>query len=108
MYPSDSRESKKVRGLKSKYGITPSCFEALKLKYLDCPVCGESFSGKTPNIDHCHESGKVRGLLCKPCNTLLGRMGDNLRGVIRFETVTIPALKKYLREAFYRDIGLSD
>ena len=29
------------------------------------------------DIDHCHSSGKVRGMLCHKCNTALGFLGDN-------------------------------
>lgn len=32
---------------------------------------------KTPHIDHCHETKKVRGLLCGRCNYLLGVAQDN-------------------------------
>ncbi len=33
------------------------------------------------NVDHCHASGKVRGILCTVCNTGLGMLGDTLEGL---------------------------
>ena len=38
-----------------------------------CQICGQK---KALHLDHCHSTGKVRGLLCLGCNTLLGRLGD--------------------------------
>jgi hypothetical protein len=29
-------------------------------------------------VDHCHETGKIRGLLCHNCNVAIGHLGDNL------------------------------
>jgi len=31
----------------------------------------------TANIDHCHSTGKVRGILCWPCNVGIGKLQDN-------------------------------
>lgn len=35
-------------------------------------------------VDHCHVTGKIRGLLCTRCNVALAAVGDNLEGVMRF------------------------
>ncbi len=34
-------------------------------------------------VDHCHETGRLRGMLCDLCNTALGKLGDNIEGVKR-------------------------
>jgi hypothetical protein len=35
-----------------------------------CAICRAAFT-TTPYVDHCHTTGTVRGLLCRPCNALL-------------------------------------
>jgi hypothetical protein len=44
-----------------------------------CMVCDEQFRNdkRTPAVDHCHNSGRVRGLICIKCNTSLERF-DNV------------------------------
>jgi hypothetical protein len=49
-----------------------------------CNLCDKT---SRLNIDHCHDTGKVRGLLCTSCNTALGKLGDrveDLRRAIRY------------------------
>ena len=39
--------------------------------------CGLDFFGELTNIDHDHRTGKVRGILCGPCNRSLGGMKED-------------------------------
>jgi len=57
-----------------------------------CQVCGVSETELTKRlaVDHCHSTGKVRGLLCSKCNTALGQLDDSLD--------KITALYSYLTE----------
>ncbi len=71
--------------LKRKYGVTPDQVDKLSAKQEHkCAICGDL---KPLRIDHCHASGKVRGLLCHNCNTALGHFRDNtdtLKKAIRY------------------------
>jgi hypothetical protein len=40
-----------------------------------CDACGRV--RKRMAVDHNHRTGKVRGILCSPCNTTLGLMGED-------------------------------
>lgn len=44
------------------------------------PGCGAPLI--EANVDHCHATGKVRGILCFGCNSGIGHLADNLFGVI--------------------------
>lgn len=80
--------------LKANYGIDLETY----LRLYDeqgggCAICGATHSAlaKGPAerlcVDHCHDTGQIRGLLCKPCNTALGAFRDsslNLQRAIRY------------------------
>lgn len=62
-----------------KFGLTLSELEVMYAEQDSrCAICGisEEEHGKHLAIDHCHRTGKVRGLLCMPCNTGLGNFRD--------------------------------
>ncbi len=63
------------------YGITSEQFAAmLESQNGRCAICKTSEpSGKGNwHVDHCHSSGKVRGLLCHFCNLMLGNAKDDV------------------------------
>lgn len=73
-----------------KYGITASDYQAiLRLQGGRCAICktnrpfGRIINGarkrkrRTLSVDHCHATGKVRGLLCARCNIAIGNFADD-------------------------------
>lgn len=61
------------------YGITVEQYDAmLNSQGGLCARCGQTSSGMRLAVDHCHDTGRVRGLLCGPCNTYLGRLEAGL------------------------------
>lgn len=66
-----------------RYAATPTSWEGRARRFRQendvgtfCQICGlEEFSRRTHrhHLDHCHKTGKIRGLLCQGCNLHLGR-----------------------------------
>ena len=79
-YYQANKQRAKIRWLKNVYGITPEDYwKMLKDQNFSCKVCNSHMSNhaKGLHIDHNHETGKVRGLLCKGCNIALGEIKEN-------------------------------
>lgn len=71
--------NRQVQSLKV-YGLTAESFAVLAQSQEDrCAICGSEHRGhgKRLHVDHDHVTGKVRGLLCGPCNVSLGGFADN-------------------------------
>jgi hypothetical protein len=76
------RDKKRDSVLRSVYGISAEEYDCMfKQQDGKCAICFEGVApspcgrGRTRtrlDIDHCHETGRVRGLLCRRCNTGLG------------------------------------
>jgi hypothetical protein len=79
--------------LKKKYGITIKEYDnMLHEQNYKCYICHihEDKLDRSLAVDHCHSTGKVRGLLCGTCNRYLGQINDNVK--------TASRLLKYLQK----------
>jgi len=81
--------------LKKAYGISLGEYQMLfDLQDGKCAICDNSETDSTNGIvhllavDHDHDSGKVRGLLCKKCNTAIG--------LLKHQESLLDKAKKYL------------
>lgn len=73
--------------LKSLYGIDEAEFQELLRaqngKCALCPMIFEEIGRRNLCVDHDHTTGKVRGLLCRRCNSSIGQLGDDAEGLRR-------------------------
>jgi hypothetical protein len=80
-YRDKNKERLKSAALFRTYGITlEQRDEMLRYQGGVCAICKSDSSSLGQldwAVDHCHTTGRVRGILCHPCNTLLGAARDN-------------------------------
>lgn len=87
----DPKFKEKIRYqiLKGKYGITADEYQRMLSEQGGvCAICRQKGNRKHLAVDHCHKTGKVRGLVCSPCNGFLGRINDDIE--------ILEAIKRYL------------
>jgi len=79
--------------LKYRYGITLDEYNQMLISQNGvCQICNKSCpSGYALSVDHCHRTGKVRGLLCVECNTGIGKLKDS----VELLSKAIEYIKKY-------------
>lgn len=74
--------------MRKNYGLTPTEYQVMFVKQHGCcAICGFSAEDqrshgkrkKRLEVDHCHKTRNVRGLLCGKCNTALGMFRDDPR-----------------------------
>ncbi|MGW3290764.1 endonuclease VII domain-containing protein [Streptomyces sp. NPDC001002] len=46
-------------------------------------LCGICLKAPAVHVDHCHKTGRVRGVLCFNCNSAIGKLGDDPDAVRR-------------------------
>ncbi len=69
-------------GLKALYGLTVEDYDKLlESQNGGCAICGLKTepNGKSLCVDHNHETGQIRGILCFRCNTFVGQLEHPLR-----------------------------
>lgn len=68
--------------IKRQYGLSMQDYADLFASQQgQCSICHTTDPGmgqQTLAVDHDHDTGEVRGLLCHPCNTGIGLLGDNV------------------------------
>lgn len=73
------------------HGLTETEWEAMYEEQDGrCAICKDALDIDELKIDHCHDSGIVRGLLCNKCNVALGMLEDD---VDRLQTAIAYILK---------------
>lgn len=87
------KEVRKVEYRVRLYGLTQEAYDALFASQgKRCAICKtDKFNGVGPCVDHDHLTGKVRGILCVSCNSILGHAKDNV--------FALKAAIDYLRKA---------
>lgn len=85
----DNPDAKREYQLAHKFGITLDEYRTrLEAQGGVCAICHNTCSsGRSLAVDHDHETGKVRGLLCGVCNRGLGNFADsvqNLRNAVAY------------------------
>lgn len=90
----ESKRKYKLAMVARQYGLTARQYEELEISHNGlCAICGnheKSRRNKSLAVDHCHETGKVRGMLCSWCNRALG--------LLKHDIGLLEACIKYLKE----------
>lgn len=73
----------KEKHLQYQYGMSADQYASMVIDQNNsCATCGkpaEETHRKRLFVDHCHKTGKIRGLLCQQCNTALGMVDDDVQ-----------------------------
>lgn len=96
----EHRKQHKEYVLKYRYKLTSEDINNLLLQQDNkCVICKQILIKK--HIDHCHKTGKIRGILCPNCNKALGLFKENttaLQNAIKYLEVSIGKNMKELTE----------
>lgn len=98
LFPYTDKELKRAEYVYKTYGLSPGNYsDMLEAQEYVCAICQGIDENKFLAVDHCHETGKVRGLLCLKCNTGLGYFRDNVYSLKK----AAKYLEKFRHPEFY-------
>lgn len=85
IYKKENSEKYRRYFLMSEYNISLEEYNSMLCAQNGvCAICGGSkIKGSSLAVDHCHKTGKVRGLLCFNCNAGIGQLKDSHALVLR-------------------------
>lgn len=86
MFRAEQKAAKHDRWIRATYGITRDEYLAIyDAQGGKCAICQRATgASKNLSVDHDHETGEVRGLLCTPCNRdVLGHLRDSVLALLR-------------------------
>lgn len=85
-YREKNKDKKRESELKRNFGIGLHEYNLILTEQKGkCACCGIHQNELTMNlaVDHDHDTGLIRGLLCGKCNTGIGILGDNIEGLMK-------------------------
>ena len=78
-YNIDNRDKIRNAALVRNFGITLRVYlRNLEKQGGGCAICGATPGRRNFAVDHCHRTGKIRGILCHTCNVMLGSVEDSV------------------------------
>lgn len=88
LYGQNNKSVARKSHLQRTYGLTVDEYDGL-LTYQNhaCGICGKQDPLGNLSIDHDHQTGQIRGLLCRACNAAIGALNDDpelLRKALRY------------------------
>lgn len=76
-YQRQSLHDRKRRRLRQRYKLPMSVYsQMMEDQQGHCLLCHRHSEDRALVVDHCHDTGKVRGLICSQCNAGIGLLGD--------------------------------
>lgn len=79
IYRTNNPDAGRDARFKYKYGISLEEYNDLLSKQDNkCAICKVDSEDRHLDVDHSHDTGKIRGLLCRMCNVALGHMKDSV------------------------------